>query len=109
MALRGRQGTGKRAVHGFPGQVEQKRVRELIIKRALSVRQLEDLVKTRKKSSPKKGRTDEEDYYFQTLTDNLKRSLGTKVEIRKRGKQGSIVIHFYSDDELGRLLDLLSG
>ncbi len=54
-------------------------------------------------------RTDEEEHYFQSLTDNLKRSLGTKVEIRKRGKQGKIVIHFYSDDELDRLLDLLTG
>jgi hypothetical protein len=31
------------------------------------------------------------------------------VEIRKRGKQGSILIHFYSDEELDRLLEVLGG
>jgi len=97
-----------RVLAGLPGQEEQKRIRDLIIKRALSVRQLEDFVKKQKKAIPNDERTDEEAYYFQSLTDNLKRSLGTKVEIRRRGKKGQIVIHYYSDDELGRLLDLLT-
>lgn len=98
-----------RVLAGLTEQGEQKRVRDLIINRALSVRQLENLVKKIKKSDATKRRTDEEEHYFQSLTDNLKRSLGTKVEIRKRGKQGKIVIHFYSDEELDRLLDLLTG
>ena len=97
-----------RVLAGLDGQKEQKRVRDLIINKALSVRQLEELVKKGKKTGHTKSQTNEMDYYFQSLTDNLKRSLGTKVEIRKRGKQGRIVIHFYSDDELGRLLDLLT-
>jgi hypothetical protein len=29
------------------------------------------------------------------------------VEIRRRGRRGRITIHFYSDDELERLLDRL--
>ena len=56
----------------------------------------------------KKSRSSEIDYYIQSLTDRLKQSLGTKVEIKKRGRQGCVVIHFYSDDELDRLLDLLA-
>jgi ParB family chromosome partitioning protein len=98
-----------RVLAGLNGQKEQKRVRDLIIKKALSVRQLEALVKKENKSGHAKRRTGEREHYFQSLTDNLKRSLGTKVEIRKKGKQGKIVIHFYSDDELDRLLDLLTG
>lgn len=97
-----------RVLAGLDGQKEQKRMRDLIINKALSVRQLEELVKKGKKTGHTKSQTSERDHYFQSLTDNLKRSLGTKVEIRKRGKQGRIVIHFYSDDELGRLLDLLT-
>jgi ParB family chromosome partitioning protein len=97
-----------RVLAGLDEQKEQKRIRDLIISKALSVRQLEELVKKGKKTGHSKRQTSETDHYFQTLTDNLKRSLGTKVEIRKRGRQGKIVIHFYSDDELGRLLDLLT-
>jgi ParB family chromosome partitioning protein len=59
----------------------------------------------RTKSAKKKG--GEEDYYFQSLADRLKRSLGTKVEVTRRGKQGRIVVYYYSDDELDRLLDLM--
>jgi ParB family chromosome partitioning protein len=98
-----------RVLAGLDGQTEQKRVRDIIINKALSVRQLEELVKKGKKSGHSKRQTDEREHYFASLTDNLKRSLGTKVEIRKRGRQGKIVIHFYSDDELDRLLDLLNG
>jgi ParB family chromosome partitioning protein len=44
---------------------------------------------------------------LQSLAESLKNALGTKVEIRKRGKLGSIVIYFYSDEELDRLLEVL--
>ena len=47
------------------------------------------------------------DYYIQSLADNLKKSLGTKVEITKRGKAGKIIVHFFSDDELDRLLEII--
>jgi ParB family chromosome partitioning protein len=98
-----------RVLAGLTGPNEQKQLRDLILTKALSVRQLEEIVKKGKRlDSPKKA-VEENEHYYQALTDNLKRSLGTKVEIRKKGRQGSIVIHFYSDDELDRLLDLLTG
>jgi ParB family chromosome partitioning protein len=65
------------------------------------------LAKKRRVPRPAKRKGGEEDYYFQSLVDQLKRSLGTKVEIRRKGKQGRIVVYFYSDDELDRLLDLM--
>ena len=98
-----------RVLAGVKGSAEQKKIRDLIIQKALSVRQVEELVKIKKKGPQrKKPIKDEDAYYFRTLADNLKRSLGTKVDIRRHGKQGSIVIYFYSDEELDRLLDLLS-
>jgi ParB family chromosome partitioning protein len=98
-----------RVLAGVKGSAEQKRIRDLIIQKALSVRQLEELVKAKKKGPQRKKPIQDEDaYYFKTLADNLKRSLGTKVDIKRRGKQGSIVIYFYSDEEFERLLDLLS-
>ncbi len=39
----------------------------------------------------------------------LEGSLGTRVEIRRRGEGGQIVIHFYSEEELAALYDRLLG
>jgi len=97
-----------RVIAGIKSTQDRIAVRNIVIKKRLSVRQLEALVK--KMSTPVPTTTDQsqEDYYIQSLTDNLKRSLGTKVDIKKRGLGGRIVVHFYSDEELDRLLNLLS-
>ncbi|MBW1888439.1 MAG: ParB/RepB/Spo0J family partition protein [Deltaproteobacteria bacterium] len=97
-----------RLLVGLKSPEEQKRVRDLVIKKALSVRHLEELLKNRRTPRPSKKRNDDREYYFQSLADNLKRSLGTKVEIKKRGRNGSINIYFYSDEELDRLLEILT-
>lgn len=97
-----------RVLAGLKTSEERISLRDEIIKRDLSVRQAESLAKKAKSGSPKGGKPDsEKDYYFRSLADNLKRSLGTKVEIRRNGKKGRIVVHYYSDDELDRLLELL--
>lgn len=97
-----------RVLAGLKTSEERISLRDEIIKRDLSVRQAESLAKKAKSGSPKGGKPDsEKDYYFRSLADNLKRSLGTKVEIRRNGKKGRIVVHYFSDDELDRLLELL--
>lgn len=40
--------------------------------------------------------------------EELSRALGTKVRLRRSGKRGAIVIEFYSDEELDRLIQLLA-
>jgi len=97
-----------RVLAGLKSGEEQKAIRDAVVKKGLSVRQVEALVKKRSARSGSKKRGNERDYYMQSLADNLKRSLGTKVDIKKRGNAGRIVIYFYSDDELDRLLDLLA-
>jgi ParB family transcriptional regulator, chromosome partitioning protein len=99
-----------RVLVGLKSAEEQKAFRDLIIKKSLSVRQTEALT-TRKERShhTARGAKGEEEYYYRSLTENLRRDLGTKVEIRKKGKKGSIIIYFYSDEELDRLLEHLSG
>jgi ParB family chromosome partitioning protein len=97
-----------RVLAGLKGEAEQRRLRNLILRKGLSVRQAEDLAK--KGKSPQRTRADkaEEDHYMRSLVDGLKQAFGTKVEIRRQGQRGSIVIHFYSDEELDRLLERLS-
>jgi len=97
-----------RVLAGIKSTAEQRNMRDVIIKRALSVRQVEELVKRRKSPGRSRPAKSEEAHYFKSLADGLKRSLGTKVDIKRRGKQGSIVIYFYSDEELDRLLELLT-
>jgi len=85
----------------------QLEIRDRIIKKSLSVRQTEDLVKkivTLKK--PKSPKT-EIDHYIDSLSKDLQKSLGTKVIIRRKGKKGKIIIDFYSDEDLSRLIDHL--
>jgi ParB family chromosome partitioning protein len=96
-----------RVLAGLDTGKKQRALRETIIKKGLSVRQAEELAKKMKRTKSAKKKGGEEDYYFQSLADRLKRSLGTKVEVTRRGKQGRIVVYYYSDDELDRLLDLM--
>jgi ParB family transcriptional regulator, chromosome partitioning protein len=97
-----------RVLAGLKSPGEQNRIRDLIIKKDLSVRQTETLAKKESPPGHPKKISNDLDEYLSSLSDGLKRSLGTKVEIKKKGKRGTINIHFYSDDELDRLLDRLS-
>lgn len=98
-----------RVLAGIKDKAHLKKLRNAVVSKGLSVRQLEALAKKKHMAVPEgKNKNTETDYYMQSLADNLKRSLGTKVDINKKGKKGNIVIHFYSDDELERLLDLLA-
>lgn len=97
-----------RVLAGLKDADQQRKIGDLIIKRQLSVRQAEQLLKKERKKGPGKKQEETKDYYFRTLEDSLKRSLGTKVAIKKKGRHGSIQIYFYSDEELDRLLELLT-
>ena len=107
--IEGRMSMGHaRALAGVKSQKRQLALRDLVIKNQLSVRDLEKLVKSGGRPSQKRRDEKTQDYYMAAVVEDLKRSLGTKVEIKRRGKVGKIVIHFYSDEELDRLLERLS-
>ena len=84
----------------------QKALRDAIVRKGLSVRQAEALAKKGQASAVHGGKGTSKDPYVQSLEDRLKRSLGTKVEIKTRGGGGQITVHFYSNDELDRLMEL---
>jgi len=97
-----------RVLAGLKTENEQLGLRDLILKKGLSVRQSEARVKKSRDGRPKKSEDPEKTFYLQSITEDLKRSLGTKVEIRSKGGRGAVIIHFFSDEELGRLLERLS-
>ena len=104
----GRLTTGHaRVLVSIDSPAAQRVMRDLIVKRSLSVSQTEAL--TKKAGVPKKtkGLKDEIDTYLESLAKDLQDSLGTKVAIKRKGKRGKIIIEFYSHEDLGRLVDRL--
>lgn len=97
-----------RVLAGLKTPAEQMGLRDQIIKKGLSVRQAEARAKKGRSAPPPKPQASDKDIYIQGLAEEMKRSLGTKVEIRTQGEKGVVVIHFYSDEELGRLLERLT-
>jgi ParB family chromosome partitioning protein len=83
-----------------------------IIGRGLSVRATETLIKEQKQeptSSPARKPV-EKTSHIQSLEAELQQTLGTRVEIRLRGKdQGQIVLNFDSNDDFERLMGVLRG
>ncbi len=76
-----------------------------ILKNSLSVRQTEELVRNlggTKTPRPTKQDTSPE---IKAIEERLRNVLGTKVTLRHGKNGGSLVIHYYSDEELETLLE----
>jgi ParB family transcriptional regulator, chromosome partitioning protein len=82
-----------------------KKAREEIIKKHLSVRGAESLVKRLKNPAPKKGKTQERE--IAELVEQLKKRFQSKVEIKTGGRCGKIEISYSGRDELSRIVELL--
>jgi len=76
-----------------------------IIDKGLSVREIEKKIYGKKKTRPKRLKR----VYpqLQLVEDKLKQYFGTSVKLVKGKKRGKILIEFYSDEDLNRILELL--
>ena len=96
-----------RALLSLPTKEEQLAALREIIKGRLSVRQTETL-RPRKKSKGKASKADEElSPELKSVEDQIRLLFGTKVQIRRKKKEGFIQIFFYSDAEFERVFELL--
>jgi ParB family chromosome partitioning protein len=82
----------------------QKRALEAILNRNLNVRQTEELVRRLIEGPPQLVSKAPEDL---ALEEAFRRALGTKVTLARSKKGGRVIIHFYSEEELQGLYDLL--
>jgi ParB family chromosome partitioning protein len=98
-----------RALLGTPNPNQQMAAWRSVVKKGLSVRETEDLVRALKgeKKKPKVSRKSPENHYLLSLAEDLSRHFGTKVTIIQRGLRGKVEIEFYSDDDLDRLIGRL--
>ena len=89
---------------------QQRRLAAEIISKELSVRELENLIKSQRKKMPKRkiGQSIREPYVA-VLEEELQHILATKVRISKRKKRGHILIDFYSQEDLDRIVKILRG
>ncbi len=96
-----------RALLAVSPEAAQEALARRVLKEDLSVRQIEQLLRARKKT-PRKRAAEKQQPIVREIEDRLQQKLGTKVSVRQQeGGGGRIVVDFYSEDELGRLVELL--
>ena len=100
-----------RAILSLENKERQKELCALIIKKSLSVREAEAIVKRwseklNKSITPVKKRGDLESQ-LSSLQDSLRKYLGTKVLITPKGKKGKIEIEYYSHEDLERIVEAI--
>ena len=102
-----------RALIPVTNQEEQFTLAMKVFDEKLSVRETEKLVKKlqEEKNAPEKKeefRGKDDSFVYREIEEKLKKSLGTKVEIkRKANNTGKIEIEYYSIDELERIVELM--
>jgi ParB family chromosome partitioning protein len=102
-----------RTLLGLNMPEEQKMACAKVIKKDLSVRETERLVKKLNVQGSKRDMdvkpSGEEDPHLGFLEETLRKLLGTKVRIPKRGRKGKIEIEFYSEEDLERIVEIIIG
>lgn len=105
-----------RALLGLRNSEEQLSMARRAIDEGWTVRRLEAAVRERQALlegavPARSGRNSAADSDPNTMAaiEQLESALGTRVEIRRRGQAGQVVLHFYSEEELNNLYRRLGG
>jgi ParB family chromosome partitioning protein len=96
-----------RALLALPEAEHQNALAREVAARGLSVRQVEARVASQRDGAGKKSTARTADPNTRAAEERLRQALGTRVEIARRGKGGSLRITFTSEAELSRLFDAL--
>ncbi|MFH1994431.1 MAG: ParB/RepB/Spo0J family partition protein [Nitrospinota bacterium] len=97
-----------RAILSLGTTKNQIMLKNKIIRGGLSVRRAESMVNSIKdKNKPQAVNT--ANIYISQFEDKLKRCLGAKTRISKKGGKGKIEIQFSSEEELERILGIITG
>jgi ParB family chromosome partitioning protein len=80
-----------------------------VVKRQLSVRQTEELVRRLEAATGVGERTPSRSPESEALEGQFREVLGTKVDLFRSRKGGRLVIHFYSEEDLQALFERIVG
>ncbi len=99
-----------RMILSIDDPIQQQEMLEMIIKKKLTVRQAEDLARNFKKDKQLVSkRVEQTQQSYRTVTDGLAKHLGTKVDISLQSKGGKVSFRFYSEEELKRIYEQITG
>jgi ParB family transcriptional regulator, chromosome partitioning protein len=103
-------GSHARTLAALPTPEAQLALLQTILKKGLNVRQTEEAVRKMKegvlpRSRPRPGPPAE----WVWLESRFQQSLGTRVNLEKRGSGGRLVIHFEDDEDLQALFEAIVG
>ena len=93
-----------RALLGLNNAVAQVNVLKTILEKKLSVRQTEELVRMLGGKRPAKPIKKQPEPEIHEIEERLRGHLGTRVNLHHSKKGGSLVIFYYSDEELDTLV-----
>ncbi|MGZ9849568.1 ParB/RepB/Spo0J family partition protein [Macrococcus psychrotolerans] len=100
-----------RTLLGLKNEEDIIKVAHKVVREAMSVRALEDLIKMMNQEEvethSKEVKVKQKPKFLVKHEESLKQNLGTKVEISKSRKKGKISIEFTSEEEFNRLIHLL--
>lgn len=97
-----------RAILGLDNPEKQRALYELILKEKMTVREVEN--KVREITVPSHQRQISEhkaNPEVQDIENRLQQSLGTKVQVKKKGGVGRILIDFFSEEEFDKIKQML--
>lgn len=98
-----------RALLGMPYPSLQAELAEWVVRNGMSVRDTEQKVRSLVAGAPEApaaART-AVDAHSAAIEERLRERFGTRVEVQYARGRGSLVLEFYSDDDLCRILELL--
>lgn len=96
-----------RVLCGMEAASERKAMFERMLQGDFNVRQAEAASRDGKGGG--KARSSVRDVNLMAVEEELRRALGTKVGVQKKGHNGKITIEFYSDEEFKGIVDRLRG
>ncbi|OGX27200.1 MAG: hypothetical protein A2787_06000 [Omnitrophica WOR_2 bacterium RIFCSPHIGHO2_01_FULL_48_9] len=98
-----------RALLAVESFLHQKEIFEYAVSNKISVRELEKIIREGLQSGSRreKAKSANRDQNVVALEENLQQVLGTKVRINAKKKSGKIIIEYYSNGDLDRIIQRL--